>query len=488
MRVKLIRLFLAIIATVMLPACADRTPLSEPLPSTPEETVKNPLLILSINTVNQGNAGESSVKEIIKTLRIIMIHEEGGQSFIEANRLIDTHDAEHNRFTYLYQKSTVPGKKRFYLIANEASVAGVSLTDGTFPGGLTNPSLHTLLEYFGPTMADVDSQKPAPEVDYTAADFENLMQALYFESLPAYELNGQEVYLPYSAFYSGFEIKQGDTKVDFTSTPMHLVPAATKFTFKFINERTAEDVAIDYLAVKATNRTSYLFANIDPLEQKKSIMGENYYWIDWLHLISQASQENTGAEDNNNFNNRYGWIKEYFVPQPADTLVHYFVPDGPADSPEAPSVKSSSWILPVAAQADNGRVTATTTEFGPLYVGESRYFIEEELAPDLTDPTDPDATEKQDTDDPDTETPTQTVEKYFLKIKLRNISAFVDSKSLAEVKEAETEISNLKALFRNTSVLITITLREGGVNIYAEPVPWNKKVFYGYVKDEDEIK
>lgn len=471
----------AAVGSLLLASCADNTPTADDLQQNPDSS-DAPLMMFTINTVNQGNAATSPVNEVIKTLRIILIHESGNESYIEANRLIDTHQAD-NRFTYMYQKRTVPGKKKFYLIANEASVSHVQLTQGVLPGELTGGNLASVLAYFQPNMPDAENPDKTTS-QYTAAGFEEILQGLYFESQPAYSINGNEVCLPYSAFYSGFEIKATDSTVDFTDTPMYLVPAATKFSFKFINERTAEDVAIDYLAVRAANQATYLFANLDPLEQTKSIVGEDYYWIDWLHLISQASQENSAAEDNANFNNRYGWIKNYFTPVPEDTITHYFVPDGGADSPEKPNFKSSSWILPVASQDDAGRITSTTTEYGPLYVAESRYFSEEVIEPEVDEL--PEEGDTPGASEP--EVLTQTVEKYYLKLKLRDISANVDSKSLAEVKEAETEISNLKSLFRNTSVLITITLREGGVNIYAETVPWNKKVFYGYVKDEDEIK
>ena len=455
---------------MLLGACSDSTPVPED--NDGPNLNESPVVMFHISTLNAGASSGSEVTELINTLRIIMIHESGSELRIEANRLIDTHQADNN-FNYMFQKRTLPGKKRIYLIANEQSVKRVELVSGSFPAVMQNPDLKTVLDYYEPDLITDGTEEGTATIDkeYSAADFEEVLTSLCFEGDGAYEINGGVVCLPYSAFYDDIEVHENE-KIDNTEKPMYLVPAATKFTFKFINERTAGDVAVDYLALASTQKTNYLMANLEDQELNKYIGGQKYYWIDWLKYVVDETQANPDLDDNVPVNGMYGWISGYNVPVPEDVYEHYFVPDGQADDPEnAPAVKSTSWMLKGAVE-ENGRITGTEAEFGPLYIPEGHHVFDEE-----------------ETDEETGEViSTQTVEKYLLKIKLRNSEAPVDSKSLVDVKIAESEISNLKALFRNTSVFITITLHEGGVNIYAEPVPWNKKVFFGYVKDEDEIK
>ena len=435
----------------------------------------SPVVMFHISTLNAGISSSSNdVSERIKTLRIIMIHESAGETRIEVNRLIDAHNTPGSNFGYTFQKRTVAGKKRVYLIANETSVGEVGCTAGTMPEGLVNPDLTTLLDYFDPDMPTEDGEGGTAGRQYSAVQFETLLNSLCFEALPACGITGgagggDVVYLPYSAFYEA-EITASGISGDYTSMTMYLVPAVTKFAFKFINERTQDDVAIDYLFISKLNESVYLMANLEEWEKKKTVSGKEYYWIDWLKFVADETAGKTELDDNLGINGLYGWISYYAVPDEDDAYVHYIVPDGPADDASVPNVKSSSWILRRADDSKGGKVEPTTTAFGPFYLPESHNMVEKEIV------------------DANGDASSQTVESYTLGLKMRNSSASVDETSLVEVKRAETEISNLKSLFRNTSMLITITLREGGVNIYAEPVPWTRKQFFGYVKDEDEIK
>lgn len=469
---RLSRLYLALIALcscLMLGSCHRRSTLAEEMDPQDKDAQ---WIMVHIGAIGSGREA-ADVEEKIKSLRIIMIQDDGKSKYIEANRLIDAENAAAS-FRYIFQKRTAPGKKRFYLIANEECVHSVSFSgDGvSMPAGMKqNPTLTAFLNYFDPDMP-VEGDDAAPERDYTAAEFEKMLQSLCFDAMEAYDkaVSNRVVYLPYSAYYD-FEVKATDGyEVDYTNRPMYLVPVATKFSFKFINERTKDDVAIDYLAIEKLNQSTYLMAKLEDWEQKKSISNKEYYWIDWLKFVADQTAEAIDQDTNLGINGTYGWISGYFVPNSDDAEVHYIVPDGDADSPSTPTKKSTSWILPKAKENDGDRVESTTTEFGPFYLPESHYMVDKEV------------------EDASGKTSNQTVESYTLKLKMRNAASNVDSESLVEVKKAETEISNVKSMFRNTSVLITITLREGGVNIYAESVPWTKKTFYGYIKDEDEIK
>ena len=463
--------FIALCGCLILGSCVHRV-------ITPDDADQplllnnSPVVMLHIGTINAGNRA-ANVQERIRSLRIIMIHEAGNSKYIEANRLIDTKMADLN-FCYIFQKRTVVGKKSFYLIANEESVKSITLAEGSFPAGMeANPTLTAFLNAFNPDMPTDDDT--APTNICSAAEFEALLNAISFEPELTYGQSGGMIFLPYSAYY-GFEVKASDGyEVDYTDSPMYLVPVATKFSFKFINERTRTDVAIDYFALEKTNKTNYLMPNLESWELNKNIGRDKYYWIDWLKFIADELQNaEPGTDHNINMNNMYGWIRDYKMPFPDDAYTYEFVPDGYADDPETdPCTKTSSWVLPVAEEKD-GKTIATTAEYGPFYLPEGHNMVE-----DIVENPNPGSSEPVSAD---------LVEKYILKLRMRDVDIPVADPSPVKVKSAETEISNLKSLFRNTSVQITVTLREGGVNIYAEPVLWNKEELFGYVKDEDEIK
>lgn len=469
--------FGAMASVLWLTACSDAAPQPPVDGDEPWEPTSGPSVMLHINSLNTGRsiADGTTVTELINTLRIIMIHEgSDGTPHIEANRLVDTHSAD-NTFHYVFQKRTFTGKKRFYLIANEGSVKKVGIVEGagaSFPQGMTEPSLSDVLDYF---QADMPANEPGtvtqPAPPYTGAQFEALLQALCFDAYDAYDIVSGTVCLPYTAFYDKFEVKDGDVDLDYTDEPMYLVPVATKFMFKFINERVGDDVEIDYLNLASANRSNYLMANLNDSEKNKYVGAQKYYWIDWLKLVVDDTQAAQNSDDNIDINAAYGWISGYRVPYSDDTKEFDFVTQTFVD---APVNAEKPWVLTKADQANDGTVTATETDFGPFYLPESHHIVEETIEPD--------------DDDPSATPVTQLVEKFMMKIKMRNAKTEQSSTSFAEVKVAESEISNMKAMFRNTSIQINIKLHQGGVSIYAETVPWNKKVFYGYVKDEDEIK
>ena len=490
-------MLIALCGSLMLGSCDDGSMLADDMDPTDDPYAQledRPLVMVHIGAIGSGREASSGGVERIRTLRIIMIQNDGTNKYIEANQLIDTDNADLG-FKYIFRKRTVVGKKSFYLIANEGSVGSISLpADVELPTGMpTNPSLTAFLNYFDPDMPDeeADGDGAASAKDYSAADFESLITSLAFEPEPiygkynVYPKSGADIYLPYSAYYSDFEVKPTTGyDADFTDRPMYLVPVATKFSFKFINERVREDrddvdVAVDYLAVEKVNKTNYLMANLDSGELYKRIGDQELYWINWLRLVAEELKDTADDEDENLFQNGfYGWIRGYNMPDSDDAHEFAFVPDGEADDPvNAPTVKSTSLILKNGTESEGGKITPTTTEFGPFYLPEGKNMFEEKVETDTTG-------SEQEGDEPQT----TIVEKYKLKLRMRDTDVNVNEQSRMKVMKAETEISNLKSLFRNTSVLITITLREGGVNIYAEPVLWNKQEFFGYVKDEDEIK
>lgn len=548
MDLRLSKLYLTIIALcgcLLLGACSRRVlpddPFEPEAPGLPPQLDDSPVVMLHIGMLNAGSSNTSAgVQEMIRTLRIIMIHEDLNDpsvKYIEANRLIDAKTTNVSDFRYIFQKRTIVGKKSFYLIANEESVGRVKFKDNNDSPLGENPYLTTFLSYFDPDIPDDEDESgddDADDDDYgddgndgdddgddddgddddggdggtsasrpTAAQFEAMLNSLYFEPTESYKMSGDKVFLPYSAYYTDFEIGLDDHRVDKTDVPMYLVPVATKFTFKFINERVndPDGIKIDYLAIKKTNRTNYLMAQLGEKDLHKKFGSKEYYWIDWLNLV--VGSLNTDSTDQNTTGNAmYGWIDSFKTPhgfddEKCDAAFYDFVRDGWVENEDdlKPANDYYSWELPKAEKEGNKEVPVDIPPFGPYYLPEGHHMVEviddsETENPDDTD--DPDEPENPDddtgTDDGKDAVKKKIVDQYMLKLRMRNADAEFDATSKVQVKEAETEISNLKALFRNTNVLITITLREGGVRIYAEQQPWEYNPFYGYVKDEEDIK
>ena len=438
----------------------------------PQPWDDSPVIMLHIGTLNSGRQDPSGVQEKIRSLRIIMMHEADGNRYIEANRLIDVpDDTDPGDFSYIFQKRTVAGKKSFYLVANEESIEKVTLKataegDSSFPEGLGEaPSLTQFLNAFDPAMPTGDDDGDAADAMAASAgaEFEDLLGRLCFEPMRK-SCSGQEkVYLPYSAYYhSGFDITPEDSyEVDRTDSPMYLVPIATKFFFKFINYR-SEQVEIDYLALEKTNKSNYLMAKFENKELfvRDNYTGKELQWINWMQVVSAALQDAENDDDLASMNGYYGWIFPYQVPYPeededCDAITYPFVGEvGEVDDPETPDQTTPQpWIIPAGNGDDE---PAPPQEFGPFYLPEGHNM---ELS----------------------EESNTKVERYNLAIHMHDVG-------VVDPQEAKTEISNLKALFRNTSVRITITLRAGGVRIFARVEPWEEYRFNGYVKDEDDIK
>ena len=486
------RVLLALCASLLLGACSKPLPTGDSDDSRdPQAWEVGPVVMLYINTLTDG-VQRSNVQEKIRSLRILMMHEAAdGSRYLEANRLIEIPDnTDASLFRYFFQKQTVAGKKSFYLIANEESIAKVTLAGQSgFPDkvGSQQPTLTQFLNAFDPAMPTTGEQTDAAADQAAAAagrEFEELLGRLCFEPMmQSYDgvTEPTNIYLPYSAYYhTGFDVApDAGREVDRTDRPMYLVPVATKFTFKFNNYRDGADVAIDYLALERTNKSNYLMAKFDETKQpevrngelfvKDPLTFEDLYWIDWLHNVAKATQAAPGGDDNYDKNFLYGWLTDFYqVPYPmldkqnmGDAVIYDFVSgETRTDAPTEAVTAAKPWKL---AQAGSGEDDFTTAEFGPFYLPEGHYQ------------------ETATTTNSQGQAIETTGECYNLTIHMR------DMDETSYVKTATTEISHLKALFRSTHVVITITLRQGGVRIYAQVWDWDPQSFYGYVQDEEDF-
>ena len=411
---------------------------------------ENKLFKVAINfSTVSTRSSSSNVTERIKTFRIIITSYENQEVESETDTDTETNGAAELReivqlnkfvteenlastFNYFLIWHTNEGIKNFYLFANEESVGTLSYSN--INSDETNMS--NLL----------DSYTEGTD----ASDLKSLLTSAYFT--PIYEINSSgSIYLPYTAIYEGIEVKDNSTNLE-----MFLVPVATKFIFNFINYRPAE-VYIQGISVNSTNTENYLIANVGDANMQMTLPGatSSIYWVDWLAKVSELSQNNTEFSSNQSFNMLYGWIWDYDIPTSGINDPYVFLPtDNQLQIPGgsvSPDISDSNGeevaIIP-------GKCTA-----GPFYVPESKVNIVEETN--------------------STGTVIRQTQKYYLTIGLADSDP--DNKDVPDF--SNVEIDNLKALFRNTSVIINFVMKQGDVEIYAQIAPWTEQQSFGYVNE-----
>lgn len=343
--------------------------------------------------------------EKMHSLRIIVTDADG--NVVEHNKHISFKSALTTE--YIYECSTLPGKKKIYLIANEESVqyddnTDSTTPDGSTPGTTTTKSLHELLD--GITVG--------------TTNFGELINGIVFE--PDYT---QETGIPMSSEYD-IEVGEG-TKTD--AGTLYVVRVATKFTINIENYREKEIVVSDFTIESVADR-NYLMPH---LNTSNPLFNGYDTWIDWLKKVSEDSQ----IDPNNPTADDAGWLQEYDLPDDAkkDNTYQY-------NSRTATDKK----ITISAGTTDDSPGKSTVTgiyipESMNLKAGESQYGEQE-----------------------------------------YKMSFTVDGK-----KTESKPLPNLKALFRNTHVLVTVRFGKGVEVIYGGIVYWG---FYdsvtGIVEEEKE--
>lgn len=403
------------------------------------------LMVLRISPINASDA-LAEVTEKIQTLRIIIIGQEYDAQnqptkkyVVECNRLINlgtsvTASQYSSHFTW----PTKPGAKKIYLIANEASVKNLSYqkpTSGNLPKDLPT-NLSDLLNSYG-SKEDSDDSGSGTALNSDGDEFEQVINSVYFE--PTYTPNDKnEVFLPYVSFYDGVEAVKEQT----TNVEMFLVPVATKFVYEFYNNRD-NPVEVRTIDVTQTDSHNFLTAHIDKSEQTKQFEGNDLYWIDWLAKVAEESQKHQDFDGNVNFNEKYGWISNYSIPTASGKTTAHMIGDM-SPLPRVPGKQRG------ADGADvSGRLTV-----GPFYYPESRNFYN--------------ADKKEN----------ESNQIYCLTLDL------FDVKTETSPVFENIPISNLQALFRNTCVIIRVTMGQGNVDVYAEMMPWNVNKVFGSVVEQ----
>ncbi|MCH5224789.1 MAG: hypothetical protein J1D77_02275 [Muribaculaceae bacterium] len=477
--------FLAAGIVLMISGCR-----SEDTPETPEEEqilTQSPRISLNISPLTLGVASED-VTEMIKSLRIIILNEvelDDGttECYVEYNQYFNFQGNPQSgdmfggggemasTFRWIITRNTVPGLKKFYLVANETMVEDIKFqTDMQLPDGIEEGmTLHDFLNYYGADyIANLDYPLLAPEEDDPkGAEFEALVNTLYYT--PTYLQTSQQlsgggernvIFLPYTSYYevemaSGEDIATGKSTagINFLDGMMYLVPAATKIRFTFQNYR-PDPVKILSFKLGGMASDMFLFAQVGGKDLYKDFGAlKKIWWIDWLSKVSEASYGFPKPDENLAFSTSYGWMNDYTVPSDAfaydpegevmDNGKRYGVIELVEDSNEPWEVPENS--SGNAVQGDPGELPT-----GYFYLPESRYMVEFPMF-----------------DDQGEFTENQELQAYYLKLYM--VSG--DNGQLAAVKD--TQIGNLSSMFRNTNTFITIKLRDAlDVGAYAQIEDW----------------
>lgn len=423
------RCIAALVLTVALSACVYED-------YVPENGASDDyLIVLRINaldgTISGPDIGDSH--EMVKSLRIIMLN----NGAIELNRyVVPSNDAQGINMAdldYVLTAKTIEGAKKFYLFANEESVGTPEFGDDVTSENELPTNLHAYLQSIVP---DTDNAQ-------AGQDFENLINALYFRPDYTRDASGN-VYLPYASYYDGYTVGADSPSNATEPLQMYLVPVATKFMFQFVNYRLSP-VDITDITVSSTNLDNYLLGRVNSPDNVKDFDGKDYYWVDWLARVSAASHSNSDYYDNVGFNEKYGWISNYDLPFRSEVQVSQFV--------DAVGYKTApAGVLDV----DTDEITPKTLVLGPYYAPESwnEYTYTDEAT-------------KQEV----------TIQRYGLTLALHDVNSLPES----DPNFTNVAIDNLHALFRNTCVLIKVTMSSGPVEVYAEINPWNPKTANGWL-------
>ena len=180
----------------------------------------------------------------------------------------------------------------------------------------------------------------------------------------------------------------------------YLVRAATKFAFRFTNKRKSK-VSIDAIHISDIAGATYLIPHKrEPLFM--SFDDESLYWINWLKKVADESQQ---SPDDVELADKRGWIQAYDIP--SETSHQEVTVNGPLEVPSMTGDQPGKAVFPVFYLPESKKLKAGSATYGE--------------------------------------------QEYALKLDMSE-----NGKELSFTKT----FPNLKALFRNTHVLVDITFTE----------------------------
>lgn len=180
----------------------------------------------------------------------------------------------------------------------------------------------------------------------------------------------------------------------------YFVRAATKFAFRFTNKRKSK-VSIDAIHISDIAGATYLIPHKrEPLFM--SFDDESLYWINWLKKVADESQQ---SPDDVELADKRGWIQAYDIP--SETSHQEVTVNGPLEVPSMTGDQPGKAVFPVFYLPESKKLKAGSATYGE--------------------------------------------QEYTLKLDMSE-----NGKELSFTKT----FPNLKALFRNTHVLVDITFTE----------------------------
>ena len=180
----------------------------------------------------------------------------------------------------------------------------------------------------------------------------------------------------------------------------YLVRAATKFAFRFTNKRKSK-VSIGAIHISDIAGATYLIPHKrEPLFM--SFDDESLYWINWLKRVADESQQ---SPDDVELADKRGWIQAYDIP--SETSHQEVTVNGPLEVPSMTGDQPGKAVFPVFYLPESKKLKAGSATYGE--------------------------------------------QEYTLKLDMSE-----NGKELSFTKT----FPNLKALFRNTHVLVDITFTE----------------------------
>lgn len=219
--------------------------------------------------------------------------------------------------------------------------------------------------------------------------------------------------IPMSSMY---ELSEEELKEGVVEKTYYVVRVATKFMVNFKNWRD-EAVTITNFTISSHADKNYLMAHVNDSEQNQTLFNKKT-WIEWLKEVSEASSEN----DSYDTTEAAGWLKDYELPG-ANLKETYTSQELKVGAPTVDLDDSS-----------NSKPGEQTTVF---YLPESKNL-------------------KSGTTDGEQE--------YTMTL---NIAGKADPVTFT--------LPNLKALFRNTHVIINITMY-GLLDIQVDVIPYSEIV------------
>ena len=232
--------------------------------------------------------------------------------------------------------------------------------------------------------------------------------------IPSYNLS-----IPMSAKYD-LEIKEKEQECQF-----YLVRAATKFTFRFNNMR-AYPVKINSVTVSEIAEQTYLMPHKKTptmLFTEENGTEKEYFWIDWLQKVTDESQVNP---DDKELTDKRGWIMDYDIPQTISKAV---------------TINAPTNFQVVGITYDAGVPKSGTAVYPVFYLPESKNLKSDEKV--------------------------DGEQEYTMTVNL------IDNKDNTP-HSFSCPFDNLKALFRNTHVVVDVNFLEKGITV--DVIPYSEVI------------